>query len=455
MTVGPNSDYRAAADRVDTVLVSLYLLGLYLGVEVRLTPGTPVPMVLSGLAGGLLLLKHMHRLRETQVALLLLIVLLYLGAILTAADPGHLGKRFTGLLQLSYGFIIGYGFFLTLMLFQPAALARIFGWFCAALIAGCCAEVFLDPFRVLSDTVRGVIFDFGVYIADQRDLELYGQIRPKLFTSEPSAVSFSFVLFAFCWYALSTWRWKLITYLGGFAAAFYLMRGPTLLLGLVLLAPYELLLAPRRNTAGGPGYDFGRGMLAVGLTAVLTAGAIVIAGSLFAQRLAEIQSGTDPSFFSRVVAPYLTAVEVIRERPIAGIGLTSESLIDGMVNQIYAQSPALVSQYSFTSAKYALTNYFWMHWIYNGAVWGLILLAAITIYVRSLGMPNLLFCWSVWAVLGQASGAYVSPKTWTVLYLACAISVLQRRGLTRQRVSPWRDEAAPAVGSALRRGVPA
>lgn len=417
----------AAPDAVDLALLLLYLLGIYLGVEIRLSAGTPVPTVLSGLAGGVMLLKHMDRLRAGQMAALLLVVALFLGSILAASvgDLAYLGKRTTGLLQLAYSLAIGYGLYLTILPFERRRVAAVFGCFSLALVVGCALEVYLPPFKALSDAVRGVIFDFGVYDADRRDLLLYGQIRPKLFTSEPSAVSFSFTLFAFCWYVLSEWRWKLAGYALLFAAAFLLMRGPTLLLGLALVGPYELLLAPR--SAGGSRYDLGRGVLAV-LAAFALAGVGAVVGlELYAERIEAIRAGTDPSFFSRILAPFLVAVEVLEKHPLAGIGLTAEERIDGLVAQIYAQSGGLMSDYSFSSAKHALTNYFWTHWIYLGAIWGLVLLAGLSVYLRALGAPSLLFCWSVWALLGQASGAYVSPKTWSVLYLACAVAILQQQ----------------------------
>lgn len=428
-------------DGIDVALFVLYLLGIYLGVDIRLSASTPIPTVVAGMAGGIMLLKHMHRMREDQLIPLLLVIALFLGSILGASidDLGLLKKRTTGLLQLSYSLIIGYGLYLTMLLFERERAARIFGWFCVAMIVGCALENFVEPFRALSDAVRGVIFDFGVYAADRRDLLLYGQIRPKLFTSEPSAVTFGFTLFAFCWYVLSEWRWKLAGYVALFAAAYVLMRGPTLVLGLVLLVPYELCLAPRRVTPGGPRYDLARGTLAISLALVMLVFAAVAGMNLYAERIADIQAGTDPSFFSRVTAPFLVAVEILRSDPIAGIGLTAETSINTLVGQIYAQSGGLVSNYSFDSAKYALTNYFWTHWIYLGGVWGLIMLIALSWYLRALDAPSLLFCWSVWAVLGQASGAYVSPKTWTVLYLACVISILHQRA-----TSGWPVAATPA-----------
>lgn len=427
MSVAAKDSAEYQPDAVDTGLVVLFLLGIYLGVDIRLSAGTPIPCVLAGLAGGLMLLKHMHRLREDHVTCLLFVIALYLATIVAAGDASYMGKRSTGLLQLSYSFIIGYGFYLTFLLHDRRALARVFAWFSSLILIGCALENHVAPFKAVSDTVRGMIFDFGVYDADRRDMLLYGQVRPKLFTSEPSAVTFGFVLFAFCWYVLSEWKWKLAGYGLMLAAAFLLLRGPTLLLGLVLLGPYELFLAPRRESRRGTSYDLERGTLAVLLALVLAGVAVAVGLSVYAERIEAIRDGTDPSFFSRVTAPFLVAVEVIRDRPVAGIGLTAESLIDGLVNQIYTQSGGLVSQYTFKSAKYALTNYFWTHWIYLGLIWGAVILVALSFYLRVLGAPSVLFCWSVWMIFGQASGAYVSPKTWIVLYLACGIAILHQR----------------------------
>ena len=41
------------------------------------------------------------------------------------------------------------------------------------------------------------------------------------------------------------------------------------------------------------------------------------------------------------------------------------------------------------------------------------LLVAVSVWLRMLGVPSLIYCWAVWVILGQASGSYVGPKTWT------------------------------------------
>ena len=50
--------------------------------------------------------------------------------------------------------------------------------------------------------------------------------------------------------------------------------------------------------------------------------------------------------------------------------------------------------------------------------------SGISWWLRVLGATSILYCWAVWAILGQASGSYVGPKTWAVLLIAAACSVM-------------------------------
>ena len=68
-----------------------------------------------------------------------------------------------------------------------------------------------------------------------------------------------------------------------------------------------------------------------------------------------------------------------------------------------------------------LTNYVWLHWIYLGLVWGVLTIVAVSVWLRLLGVPSVLYCWAVWIILGQASGSYVGPKTWSVMLIAAAV----------------------------------
>jgi len=119
---------------------------------------------------------------------------------------------------------------------------------------------------------------------------------------------------------------------------------------------------------------------------------------------------------------------IMAHYPLAGAGVTGEPFIEAEVTNLYVRSSGYSAGWQVVSpATELLINYFWLHWIYLGIVWGLIIIAALTLWLRVLGVPSAAFCWMVWAILGQASGAYVGPTCWAVLFLAAAAAVLHER----------------------------
>lgn len=95
------------------MLVALFLLGIYLGVSVPITPTIPLTCAPSGLAGVILLWRRRNCIEPIHLAGLLGVLALYTGSVIFATDYLFLTKRFTGLLQLLYSLVIGYALFLT------------------------------------------------------------------------------------------------------------------------------------------------------------------------------------------------------------------------------------------------------------------------------------------------------------------------------------------------------
>lgn len=414
---------------VTTTLVVLFLIGLYLGLAAQLPGGIPVPAAIAGAMGGLLFLGHISYVRERHLVVLVGVLTLYVLSILTAPDYGYLGERFKGFVQLTYSILIGYAVFLAVTRHDRRRLAAIFLTLSVLILIGCALENYTG-LRAVSDAFRARFFESGVYIADLRDQIFYGLVRPKLFTSEPSAATFGFALFAFSWYALSQARGKLFAFLGLLATGYYLMRGPTLLLAAALIPAYEMLLASRRGLPGGRHVNFSRFAGAAAVAILLAALVVPFAVTFYAERLQAILSGQDPSFFSRVIAPPLVAFKIIEMHPATGAGLTSWEYIEEITQQIYSSAQWLSTDYRFKDAATAITNYFWLHWISLGLFWGIIILVALTMMLRVLGVPSILFCWAVWAVFGQGAGSYVGPQCWSVLFLAAAIAVVHEREST-------------------------
>ncbi|MEX2643361.1 MAG: hypothetical protein WD270_07910 [Acetobacterales bacterium] len=412
---------------VDKVLVALYLVGIYLGIAFQLPGGVPVPQVVAGLAGFGLLMKHAGQISTRHVVPVIVVLVLAVCSILTAPDYGLLNERFKGFVQFTYAMMITYGFFLAARTLSARWLARFFMAFCVAIIVGCAMENAIPAFKAVSDAFRGWVFESGVYDSDIRDIGLYGQVRPKLFTSEPSFVAFSFTLFAFAWYVVSRMPAKAIVYIVMLAVGYEFLRSPTMLIGVGLVPAYEILIASRGVGRGGMQLNWSRATVATVVSAILAVAGLIVATVVFAARIEEIVAGNDPSFFARIIAPPMLALEILAEYPLTGVGMTGWEFLDAKVQQIYATTSWLSLELEIESAQHAITNYFWLHWIFLGLFWGLAVLAAMSWYIARLGVPSVLFCWGVWAVFGQAAGGWVDPRTWTVLLLAAAVSVVHQR----------------------------
>ena len=407
----------------DIALVCLFLAGIYTNYTIQISAKVPFPSVPAGVAGLLLLWRWRDRVTTAAFAGFIGVLLLYVISILCATDIGFLPRRVNGLIQLTYSLTVAYGLFLAVTQASRRQIANLFLVFSLVILVGCLLENYAG-FRPVSDAVRKVLYSSGIYENDARDVIFYHRVRPKFFASEPAGVTFCFAFFTFIWMVVSTWRWKIPIYVGLFAIGTFAMPGPTLMLMLLLILPYMLFLASRKNGK----LDYARAVRVFCIAALFLGAFVVLGQSLFAARLKEATSGNDPSFFYRVQGPFLAALDVARSYPLAGAGLTGEPFIEREVVNIYVRSPDYSARWEVvTPATELLINYFWLHWIYLGVFWGLILTTAVTVWLMVLGTPSPAFCWFAWAILGQASGAYVGPKCWAVLFLAAAAAVLNQR----------------------------
>ena len=427
------------------LLLIIFMIGIYTGYTIQISTRIPFPSAPSGIAGLFLLWRRRDDIQPAQFGALLLVIALYVGSIFSATDIANLSKRFTGLVQVTYSLVIGYALFLTVLRARRNQIAHLFLGFCLVILIGCLLEDYAG-LRPISDAFRHAVYKaLNVYDADLRDQILYGRIRPKLFTSEPSAVTFAYTLFSFVWLMTTRTRFAALKYLVMMALGIVVMPGPTLLLLIPLLIPYQLL----RARVWSPAF------LRMGLVLIFAVVAFVafdiLGHSVFSERMRDITQGNDASFFYRVTGPALVARNVIEHFPFAGAGLTGETFIANEVANVYMRSAAFSSAWDISDTASVLTNYFWLHWIYLGLVWGTIVLLGLTLWLKLLCVPSVPFCWMVWAVLGQASGAYVGPKTWTVLLLSGACAILADREAVRAALIPTAPYPRPYLRSDKRR----
>ena len=146
--------------------------------------------------------------------------------------------------------------------------------------------------------------------------------------------------------------------------------------------------------------------------------------------------------FPRVQGPALAGLHIVTYYPIAGTSLTGEPFINPEVTTFTCVRATLgwlaVRDTCHRTARSTIsgcTGYI--------SVWvcGVIIMAAMIAWLVMLGVPSPAFCWIVWAILGQASGAYVGPTCWAVLFLSAAAAVLHQRDVVAA------TRAAPSGGA--------
>lgn len=399
---------------IDYALIFLLLVGIYLEVAVYLSPTIPIPSVLAGAAGMVLIWRRRDEFTARQLAAFLGVVLVLVVACLAAPDLSYLPKRMTGLIQMVYSLVIAFALFLTLIRAERPILARILFGMCVVILVG--AQLEAIPFvRGISDGARNILYRSGIYESDLRDVIFYGKVRPKFFTSEPSSVTFAFTLFSLAWFLASEHRYRLPIFAMLLGVSQLIIPGPTTLLA-GLAAGLSYLMLPGRDGRK----PANRGMM-IAISGIATIVVLAAGSFLYAERLETIMEGRDPSFFYRVIGPALVGTEVLMRHPLTGIGLTSEQFGADLAMNVFVQSPLYSSAWRFDKFSEVLTNYFWLHWIYLGVAFGTFVLVAVSLWLRSLGIARISYCWLVWTLFGQASGAYVGPKVWVVLMLVAGV----------------------------------
>ncbi len=415
---------------IGVALVVLYLVGIYTHVTLFVTPATPWPAAAAGVAGILLLIKNSSAIRQKHVTpIFLFLVVAFLSIMFAPKFSVLLGERTKSLLLLTYSVSVSYGLYLEIVRWRRDEVARLFLTASILIIVGCALEDF-TAFRGISDAFREAVFPHQfLYVANVRDQTLFGMIRPKLFTAEPSFVAIFFVLTTTVWLVLSTSPSRFLKYFLFLGLGLFLIRSPVMLLGTIIGGAAALTLSSPDSrshmvtrTSRIPLIGLALFVSAVILYVALT--------TILSDRLDVVLAGRDDSFTIRITAPFQIAWETIARNPFFGAGLGGREAILDIVLQTYL--PVLVRiDHVYNRLAIGITSVFWLHWVFFGLVGGVAALMAIIKLMRGLGAGSLIFPAIVLLGFSQTMGAYVGPRYWTIFFLVMAAT-----HLARQRPSP-------------------
>lgn len=402
-------------------LVLFHLFSVYLAVPLPLGAGVYFPVAALLITTPLLLALNWSRLPTASTGWWIVLVASAALTLFFAPRPGEFFfARLNGLVLWTFSTLSAYALIVELVHWPRERIARVMLYFSVAILIGCLLEVF-GGLRPISDAFRSVAFPAGEARWRDRDLEIAGFERPKLFTSEPSDVAKFFTLATFVWVALSRWPGRHPVGALLCVAGTALTRSPIVILLLPLQA---LLLALGQPLMKGPRL-LSRPLVAA-VVVVLAIGATGAGALLLAARISQAASGEDASSLIRIVAPVAIAAETLVASPWWGAGISGTESVEEAIVAGYelAGIASLVdgaAEASDVVLANQVNNAFWLHWINLGLLGGLIALAALRQFMLSLGARRTLLAFAAVFVFANTMGAAHAPYFWA--YVAMCIVV--------------------------------
>lgn len=414
--------------------VWVYIIGIYIGIPLKVGH-VSIPAFWAGASGLLLLALNASQIQKQHGWLLLgLAGLALLGVVINYGDGAELA-RIKGAVQLLYSIVIAYGLFLELKGWGRERVAKLFWVISLLLVAGCALELF-TVFKEWSDSFRNHVFEPGsLYNNDFRDKLVFGKIRPKLFTVEPSYVAIFLLLSMTAYFTLTkVTLTRLLQYFLIALAGMYLIGSPiVLLVAFVPVLNFLFLRKSWREFAGVAFAGEAKRLLVVSLysSVLLMVMILIWRGVGMSQnadsessRLAQILSGKEDSFTGRLAAPPLIAYHVLTASPGFGVGLEAKDQLNDVVLQVFQKLGMQTNIVDTRKLGNYVTNNFWLHWIYWGLLGGSLMIILVYKFMQLIGVRYPLYFFVVIAMFMQTMGGYVTPRFWFVSLLIMLLGAL-------------------------------
>ena len=413
-------DSRFAEDvsRLDIFFSILFLSGLYTALFLYFSDRLFIPYIICGLSAIYFLIRNRNIIDFSYfLPLLYLYIISGAGMVFVPGSYEYFFERFKGLVQLIYSSSIALLFFIHMRKWRPEAVSKLFFGFMLFILIGTALEVY-TPFKYLSDEFRHMVFRWGLYESDLRDLYTYGQIRPKLFTSEPSHVAKFYILSLFVWFALSESKKRYFIYLFFISAGLILIRSPIIALSIPLALAVEIFLRNGLNLTDilNRRRPLERGSLAVFIIISVLFLSIAL-NTILASRVHTMIIGADESFASRIIGPALIAFDTIKEYPFWGTGITGKEAAAEIIFNAYWRIG-----YKINRVHDANTNFLSLFISYYGVLGGLLFVAGLRYLVKRLEIEKGIFITCTILLFSQTMGAFVGLRTWGYIFIVLLVA---------------------------------
>ena len=413
-----NFSYRDHIPLSEALVLIILIFGLYNAVFIYFTPTLFIPYGICFIFLPYIIYKSIHMADKNEVVLLSLIILItFIGLFISPQPVKYFMERVKGFVHLFYSIVFSYFIFLFFLRYNPNKVARIFGIVSLLIIIGCILENYFPPFRTLSNNFRHLFFKKNVYEADLRDLILFGSVRPRLFTTEPSHVAKFFILSLFIWFTLTMNKKKYILFTLASVAGLFLIKSPVVVLIYPLAFVAEMFLFRDLRFFNELKNFYQNGKIKkiyfriFFILIILVILLALAAFTVLSKRVEQIIHGEDLSFLMRIFAPPWISYEVLKQYPIFGIGITAKELLISIITNVFKNFGFIVYDIN------AITNVLWLFIIYYGLGGSLLILFIGKKFLNRVGIYSYSFLVGSILIFSQTMGGYVTIRWWFVVFM--------------------------------------
>jgi len=426
------------------VLLAVFLTGAHLRLTLYSSSGsTLIPNYLMLLSGAILAVMQFDQFKSTGKLLVVLSLFILIQPYFTWAPLSSEGSNtvLSGL-QLVAGIVAALAVLYTTSRLSAHGLRKFFLWAWAVLVLAAAFETY--GLRTLFKSVQAALYagaNRGIYSADYRDIDIYGQIRPSALASEPSFLADSWATTASLVFLLdknrgsaASWIRLILMYGIGFLLA------PSMKVVFYFLAVLAWHFWPRTNAA------------LVGLTGALALSAWLLYLLDARNVLSQLGPAETGSFFARIAVAPLIGAEALRNFPILGYGIGNHEGMFEMMRGVWQSSGGFLEFPHFrlaTTGQGLMTNGFWWQWAFYGVLGGVILSYLVVRLLSSMGVEHpirtVICTWIVW----YGGAGFVDPASWWTL-TAFAIPAVARWSPTERptKIEKYPDPTGWPLGVA-------
>lgn len=426
------------------ICVAIFFVGLHTRLTLYHNTQVVLPMYISLFSSVIFLYLYRSQLsRDVLSITMLLFVFLTADAVYTYGTTGVIIKQLLGGVHLLASIFLCIGFYYVLRSTRPAALARICFLMWLVCITAAVLEISTGFRQYVVSVVDYLYADTPrvIYEAVDRDISIYGHVRPLVFASEPSFLAITLSMLLLIVFFCDLRRRPIYS----FSRAVVMLAvshlvAPSLTYGftaiIVAIWLFQRLPISTRAVIVGSAVPL----------AIALFWAVGGANPLYAEMIDHSQTG---SFFGRVIAPPLSTIKVLSSYPLFGLGVGNEDSAYPMIFAAWSETGAFSRFWWFAgdSAADLITNPIWWHWIYFGLVGGVVFIVLICKLLDALGVQDRFLVICSTAIFWLAGVGYVDLVSWSIFYLfAFASGAVSSVALEAKKQAPADSYAHERTG---------